>query len=349
MGDGVKILAFSPMELPWVQGARYSGLERLAVEHAAEWAMLGHDVTLLAHSETTVPHNVRFIPCEGYVNGDRTIHAELKAFQKHQSLFRDYDVIWDIGHLHLIARMMKLPVVSVFSANPQYEAQAKNEKAPYNLISWSKWGIGQIRKYYQRGAVYQETIVVDPDVYKPKGKRGDRYLTIGRMHPEKGNLNAIRLCKQLGLKLDVVGGRGSEAGDNDATTEYEKALMEACDDDRVFYGEVSDEQKIELMQSCAGLLYITGHVEITSHKVQEALLCGAPVVIPNAGGLPEIITHGVDGFVCSNPDEYLMAVAQMDKLDPSKTRDEVVEKYRPENVAEAYIKLFEEVADGRRW
>ena len=348
----MKILCFSPLELPYHIGARYTGLERLAASFAEEWTKLGHDVTLLAHKDTSVNPSVKLLPCDGYETVKRPNHAEALAFTTYQSEFRKFDVIWDIGHLHLIARFIShLPTANVFSANPEYEARMRTEKAPYNLISWSKWGIGQIRKYYGREARYQETIMVDPNVYKPDGKRGDRFLTLGRMAPAKGNLSAAIFCKDNGLPLDIAGGRGSEKMAGQELTDYEKEVMKICDGKQlIFHGEVSEEEKLHLLQTCKSLLYLTDHVEITSHKVQEALFCGAQVIAPNTGGMPEIVTQGVDGFLCNTSPEVLDKVQNhLHELDPSKTRDALIAKYSPAVVAGNYIKLFEQIANGLRW
>ncbi len=281
----MRILVISPLELPYTVGARYTGLERLAVGFATEWAKLGHAVSILAHKDTNVGHGVTLLPCEGYPDNDRTLHAEQRAFQRYQSEFYKYDVLWDISNLHLPARIMpQLKTCNVFHANPQYAFVSGYVKAPYNLVSWSRWGVREIARYYKNGqptanggqkSVYQETIMVDPEVYKPSGKpRTNRFLTLGRMSEEKGNLNVAILCKELGLPLDIAGGRGSEKVPGQELTQYEKDILKHCDGKNIVYhGEVSDEEKIELMQSCRALLYITDHVEITSHKIQEAMLC----------------------------------------------------------------------------
>lgn len=342
----MRILTFSPLEMPYTSGARYTGLERLAVQFSEEWAKLGHDVTILAHKDTNT--SVKLLPCNGYETVVRPNHAEVLAFQQYQGEFHNFDVIWDIGHLHLIARFMSnMPTVNVMNSAPQH---CQFPKAPYNIVSWSRWGVGQFRKYYHQSARYQETLMIDPDVYKPKGERSDRWLTIGRMHEDKGNLNAIKLCKKLGLKLDVAGGRGSEHLGVDELTEYEKKVMESCDGkDIIFYGEVSDEQKIELMQNCRGLIYMTDHAEMSSHKVPEAMLCGAPVIIPSIGGIFEMITQGVDGYDCKTEEEYINAVKCINALHPEQTRDKVAEKHRPSKVAQDYVDLFFQVTQELRW
>ena len=347
----MKILVFSPLELPWSVGARYSGLERLAVSFAEEWAKLGHEVSIIAHKDTNISPSVTLLPCDGYETIIRPDHAEMHAFSQYQSEVYKYDVVWDISHLHLIARFMaNRPIANVFSANPEYEARANHTKAPYNLISWSKWGVGQIRRWYHQESRYQETIMVDPSIYKPNGPRSNRLLTLGRMALEKGNLNAAILCQAQAWPLDIAGGRGSDHLAGSILTEYEKQVMAVCDGKiLVFHGEVSEEEKIKLLQTCKALIYITDHVEITSHKVQEAMLCGTPVIIPNSGGMLEIVTDGVDGFLCRSQDEVIKAVSKLGELDPSKTRQFLVNKYSPEIVAANYVKLFEKIANGERW
>lgn len=343
----MKILTFSPLEMPYTKDARYTGLEKLAVQFSSKWAELGHSVTILAHKDTMT--SLPLLECDGYINNDRTIHAEQTAFQQYQGLFREFDVIWDIGHLHLIARFMPgMPVLSVLNHAPEH---AQYPKAPYNIISWSKWGVFAFKKYYKQVARYQETIMIDPEVYKPgTEKRNNRWLTLGRMAQEKGNLNAVMLCDRFNMELDVVGGRGSEAGINDPATVYEKAIMDRCDGERIkFHGEIDDGSKINLMQSGKGLIYMTQHTEITSHKVQEALMCGMPVIIPNLGGLPEIVTPGVDGFLCQDEADYILSVNTIQQLDPSKTREALTHKYHPDTVGQGYIELFQKVIDGERW
>lgn len=343
----MKILIFSPLELPFVVGARYTGIERLAFQFAEELGHLGHDVSLLAHKDTPVVPPVKLLPSQGYVSNDRTIHAEVGAFQEYSYLFREFGTIHDFGHLHLIARLLPLPVLSMLNNAPEHH---QYPKAPYNIISWSKWGVGEFKKYYHQKARYQETIAIDPKVYKPAGKRGDRFLTIGRMSPEKGNLNAILLAEKMGFPLDVVGGRGSEVVKDAPLWEYEELIISKCDGRQIrFLGEVSDGEKIELMQTCRCLLYITNHTELTSHKVQEAMFCGSPVIVPNFGGLPEIVTDGVDGYLCSTKSEYTEAVKTVDNLVPPRTHEAVVKKYHIETVVGDYVKLYQQVADGLRW
>jgi glycosyltransferase involved in cell wall biosynthesis len=170
------------------------------------------------------------------------------------------------------------------------------------------------------------------------------------MAPEKGNLVAIELCKNANVPLDIVGGRGFEKTASDPPTEYEKQIQSHCDGEVIrLLGEVTEPQKLELMKTCKALIYATDHPEVTSHKVQEAMFCGAPVIVPNIGAMPEIVTHGVNGYLCSRLDGYLWSMDNVDKLRPGDAYDALLKKYSIQEVVKSYIPLYEEVANGLRW
>ena len=192
--------------------------------------------------------------------------------------------------------------------------------------------------------------MIDPEIYHPAGERNDRFFTIGRMAPEKGNLRALQLCMKAGVPLDVAGGRGAEKSVTEPLSDYEQACHTLAETPpNQFLGEVTDEVKVNLMQTCKALIYATDHPEVTNHKVQECMFCGAPVIVPAIGAMPEIVTQGVDGFLCRTDEEYLTAIKNIDRLNPTQTHDAVVQKYSIKETVGNYIPLYTQVAGGLRW
>ncbi len=271
-------------------------------------------------------------------------------FMSYQYRIREFDVIHDFSHQHLASRFMpNLPSVNPFWHAPSL---AQYPKAPYNIIALSQWAVREFQRVYHQNARYMQTIMIDGAVYKPQGTRGDRLLAIGRMSQEKGNLSAVVLCKDLGLPLDVCGGRGIGENKEAPLTDYETAIQSLCDGKQIiFHGEVSEEKKLELMQSCRALLYVSppNYEEVTSHKVQECMLCGAPVIVAMGGANAEIVQHGVDGFLCHTEGEYKEALKNIDKLTPETTMESNRQKYSIEFVVGEYEKLYEQVKGGLRW
>lgn len=341
----MKILFVSPLGLPYSpRKTHYSGIERLVWEFARslcdehEVGVMGHTFsefpTKVSHYKTTPPF------------GDGYLLDELRQYQLYCKIIRDYDVIHDFSHQHLIARYNpNLPTLNIFWHAPCLDQYTK---APYNIVSLSHYATSEFKRFYNQEALYQETIAIDEEKYKPTDvKRNDRFLAIGRMGAEKGHHNAINLCKQLGVGLDIIGARGTEQK-NAPLTEYEKKVMGECDGEQIkFLGDIGESEKTKLMQKNMALLYATSHPEVTSHKIQEALFCGMPVVAPKLGGVPEIIEEGVDGFLCSTGEQYLNAMQKVKGLQPHIER--LRKKYSVKNVVKGYLPLYKKVKEGSRW
>ena len=335
----MKVLIISPLGFSITSLTRYAGIEKLAWQFSVELSK-NHKVSVLGHADSIFPQGITNYPTEPI--GDIFLSSELRQYQRYHHILRDFDVIHDFSHQHFASRFN----YGMKSVNPFWHAPSTGlyPKSPYNIIGLSQWAVREFKRYYHQNAIYQNCIIVDTNVYKPLSTRTDRLLTLGKMSAEKGNLNAILLCKKLGVPLDVAGAKSDD--------KYEAEVKAQCDSQQiVFHGEVSDEKKMQLLQTCRALIYFMpqGYEEVTSHKVQEALLCGAGVVATRAGALPEIITQGVDGWLCSTDKEFEQAVKDIDKLQPEKTREATAKKYSIENVVAEHIELYQKVAEGLRW
>ena len=336
----MKVLLVSPLGFAVNPQTKYAGIERLVLSYATELSKR-HEVFVLAHADSVFPPSVTVYPHRPTPGGDMLFDAELTAFQTYQSAFRKVDVIHDFSHGHLASRYMgKLPSLNIFWHDPVVQYP----KAPYNVIALSQWAKVQFKRYYHQDSKVMQSIAIDPRIYKPlsKSRRGDRYLTIGRMAEEKGNLRALGLCMETHQPLDICGG--------DSDPKYKEAILRLCDGKQIrFLGEVTDEEKLRLMQTCKALIYATTHAEVTNHKLQESMFCKSPVIVSNIGAAPEIVTHGVNGFLCNTHDDFIEAMDKCGDLLISKGYKDLLERYSIENVVQAYEPLYSEVANGAKW
>ena len=76
----------------------------------------------------------------------------------------------------------------------------------------------------------------------------------------------------------------------------------------------------------------------------EALACGTPVIAFRRGSIPEVIEHGVTGFVVDTVDEAVEAVGLLDEIDRERCRDEFVERFSARRMAADYLALYEQMA-----
>jgi glycosyltransferase involved in cell wall biosynthesis len=80
----------------------------------------------------------------------------------------------------------------------------------------------------------------------------------------------------------------------------------------------------------------------------ESLGTGTPVIARRAGALPEIIEHGVDGFLVDDVTEARLAVERLGELDRVLIRERAIERFSAERMTEDYEALFYRLVEDHR-
>ena len=75
----------------------------------------------------------------------------------------------------------------------------------------------------------------------------------------------------------------------------------------------------------------------------EAMACGTPVVGLANGALPDIIEHGLTGYVTSDQQKLPELVEAAQRLDRSLVRARSAERFDIRGVADQYGSLYEEI------
>ena len=108
--------------------------------------------------------------------------------------------------------------------------------------------------------------------------------------------------------------------------------------------------------SVADLFLLPSAQESFGLSALEAMACEVPVIASNIGGLPEVVTEGVTGYLRSPEDTAGMAEAALALLqDPARrvamgraAADDVRRRFHQDTVVPVYERLYEEViAAGR--
>jgi glycogen synthase len=80
----------------------------------------------------------------------------------------------------------------------------------------------------------------------------------------------------------------------------------------------------------------------------ETMACGTPVVAIENGSVPEVLEHGVTGFIVHNEDEAVRAARQLAMLDRGRIRAEFDRRFTAQRMAQNYVSLYSRLIEQRK-
>jgi glycosyltransferase involved in cell wall biosynthesis len=170
---------------------------------------------------------------------------------------------------------------------------------------------------------------------------GGYLLFFGRIHPDKGTVEAIDVAERAGLRLIVAGIVQDEEY-------FDRFVAPRVDGERVRYvGSVGPELRDELLGGALALLHLVRFDEPFGFSVVEAMACGTPVVASSRGSMPEIVRHGESGFLVSSSDEAVSAVEASRALDRRAVRASVEQRFDVGRMVDDYLTLYEAIVERR--
>ncbi|HEY7626308.1 MAG TPA: glycosyltransferase family 4 protein [Ilumatobacteraceae bacterium] len=170
---------------------------------------------------------------------------------------------------------------------------------------------------------------------------GQHLLFFGRIHPDKGTAEAIDVARRCGRRLIIAGIVHDD--------EYFRRDVEPhLDGDRVTYvGPIGSEDRAAVLGAAHALLHLIDFEEPFGYSVVEAMACGTPVIAYRRGSMPELIEHGVTGFVVDDAESAAGAVDAVAGLDRTAIRAQAVARFDRRTMVERYVDVYRDVLRNR--
>jgi glycosyltransferase involved in cell wall biosynthesis len=168
---------------------------------------------------------------------------------------------------------------------------------------------------------------------------GEALVVFGRIHPDKGTADAIQIARRAQRQLFICG--------IVQDSEYFRTQVEPhIDGERVVYlGSVGPERRAAVLGAAAALLHPITFAEPFGLSVVEAMACGTPVIAYPRGSMPELIEHGVTGYLVDGVDAAARAVADASRLDRAVIRRVAEQRFGAERMVDEYLSVYRRVLE----
>jgi glycosyltransferase involved in cell wall biosynthesis len=327
----------------------YAGTERIAAALAIALHARGHAVTVFAAGDSDLPCEVvpvvpRALWPLGH-RGDLTDYLGLSAAHAWQQQDR-----FDIFHSHVdtagfaMARHARTPVLTTLHRRLDVGGGVELIDAYPDIPLVA---ISDSQRRWNPAADWVATIHHGLDLSSTPSSvaPGDYLLLVGRLTREKGIAEAIEVARRTGRRLVIA----AKAHERDEQAMFAALVRPAIRDGIVDWrGEVGGAERDELMAGALATLMLGAWPEPFGLVAVESLATGTPVIARRAGAYPEIVEHGVTGFLVDDEDEATLAVGRADRLDRSVICASARDRFSVGRMVARYEQAFQTVIDRGR-
>jgi glycosyltransferase involved in cell wall biosynthesis len=343
----MRIAQVSPLHES-VPPGKYGGTERVVSFLTEALVEAGHDVTLYASGDSVTRARLRSVrSCA--MRLDPTVWNPLPHHLLMLERVAQESEQYDFVHFHTdflhfpLARRLRTPHVTTLHGRldladlPDLYAEfrdiplvsiSQSQRAP---IPWANW-IATVHHGL-------------PENLLPWSPKGRGYLAfLGRFTPEKRAEWAIEIARKAGMPLKLAA--KIDAG----FVEYFEREIEPSfsDPDIEYVGEVDEQGKADLLGGAEGLLLPLDWAEPFGLVLIEALACGTPVIAFRRGSVPEVVRHGITGFIVDSVQEAVQYVPRLREIDRHACRLEFEEHFTAPRMARDYLRLYSKLIGAGR-
>lgn len=343
----MKIAQIAPL-MERVPPKLYGGTERVVSYLTEELVRRGHEVALFASgdsitSATLVPGAAKALRLEPSVS-DPLPHTLLLIEQVRKRV-DEFDVL----HFHI--DLLHFPILRPHAARTVTTLHGRLDlpDLPQFYDEFSDMPVVSISNDQRRPLPHARWIATVPHglpraITRFYPEPTDGYLAfLGRVSPEKRPDRAIAIAKSAGMRLKIAAkvDRVDEAY-------FEREIRPLLDHPLIeWVGEIGEREKPEFLGKALALLFPIDWPEPFGLVTIEAMACGTPTIAYRRGSVPEVIEHGVSGFVVDDEEGAVEAVRKVSMLDRSAVRACFERRFTAERMAADYLRIYQALTKAR--
>jgi glycosyltransferase involved in cell wall biosynthesis len=344
MSHRLRIAQVAP--LAWaVEPGSTQSIEQLVSLLTEELVRRGHRVTLFAAGNSRTAAELHAVYPRGYCED-----ASLFSWQLHEYLHiaaaferaADFDVIHSHAYAHALpfTGLVSTPVAHTYHVLPDRDIVGAFARCPEaHLVAASDFHRGL---FHGSADVAVVPHGIDTAAF-PFGERpGDYLFFLGRLIPDKGAVEAVRLARRVGMRLVLAG----PSTDEDYFRTQVAPLIDGRDVQYV--GPVGAARRNELLAGAAALVYPLLYPEPFGLVLVEAMACGTPVLAPAVGAVPEIVEPGVTGYLAPDVESLAAGLPAVLALDRARVRRAAAERFDYRRMVDGYEAVYRRLAARRQ-
>lgn len=328
-------------EIP-VPPLHYGGIERIVDMLVRGLLARGHRVTLFAHPDSRV--DCELIPWRGSCSSSRrdTLAHAWQVYEHVAVGGERPDLIHSFARLAYLLPLLprRVPKVQSYQRHIASRSVRWGQRLARGTLTFTACSHYCADSGGRRGDwhVIYNGVPLERYAFAADVPADAPLVFLGRLERCKAPHHAVAVAQRTGRRLILAGNvpaQGEEA-------QYCRSQVLAhCDGRQIVHvGPVDDASKNEILGRAAALLFPIDWDEPFGIVMVEALACGTPVIASPRGAVPEVITDGVDGFLCRDVDEMIAAVGRCSSLSRASCRQTVERRFSADVIVSQYENLY---------
>ena len=321
---------------------RYGGTERVVSYLSEALIELGHDVTLYASGDSRT--HARLVPVVRHnLRGEgREVDWPIWTTQMLDQVFQDAERgAFDVIHCHVdvlhypLVRRCATPCVTTLHGRQDLPGLASlyRQFADLPLVSISDSQRRPLPDVNWLATIHHG---LPPHLYRYHPRAENYFCFVGRISPEKRVDRAIEIAIGCDVPLKIAA--KVDAADR---AYFERHIRSQLSHPLVEYlGEIGEQEKNDFIGNARALLFPIDWPEPFGLVVIEALACGTPVIGYACGSVPEILRHGIDGFIAHDQEQAIAMARDIGQIARADCRESFEQRFSAATMASRYLDVY---------